>query len=41
MQTSNDAAHAREVLETPFHFLLGIADYEPDQLSHNADMFSA
>jgi len=41
MQTSNDAAHAREVLETPFHFLLGIADYEPDRLSHNADMFSA
>ena len=40
-QARNDAAHAREVLETPFHFLLGIANYEPDGLSHNADMFSA
>jgi hypothetical protein len=35
-----DATHAREVLEAPFHFLFGIPNYEPYRLRHDADVFS-
>jgi len=41
IKAENVASEARKVLETPFHFLLRIPDYEPKRLVHDADMFSA
>lgn len=40
-ETENVPATARKVLDTPFHFLLGIPEYEPNRLVHDADLFSA
>jgi hypothetical protein len=41
VETKNVAADALKILDTPFHFLLKIPGYEPNRLTHDADMFSA
>jgi hypothetical protein len=41
VETKNVAADAVKILDKPFHFLLKIPRYEPNRLTHDADMFSA
>jgi hypothetical protein len=39
--TTNVADTGRQVLDTPFHFLLSVMEYPPERLVHQADMSSA
>lgn len=39
--TTNVAETGRQVLDTPFHFLLEVPDYIPERLAHQSDMSSA